>query len=86
MLLDLDQGSMSIWKNADKLGVMQAEGLRGPLFWSALLHRQGDSARIESADDELAACVAGGTSAGPVGILSPPANLVDLTRAMDEAC
>ncbi len=27
MLLDLDQGSMSIWKNGERLGVMQAEGL-----------------------------------------------------------
>ena len=33
MLLDLDQGSMTIWKNDVKLGVMQAEGLSGPLCW-----------------------------------------------------
>ena len=25
--LDLDQGSMTVWKNDEKLGVMQAEGL-----------------------------------------------------------
>jgi hypothetical protein len=31
MLLDLDQGSMSIWKNDVKMGVMHAEGLTGPL-------------------------------------------------------
>ena len=30
MLLDLDQGSMSLWKNGVELGVMQAEGLTGP--------------------------------------------------------
>ena len=34
MLLDLDQGSMTIWKNDVRLGVMQAEGLRGPLCWA----------------------------------------------------
>ena len=33
MLLDLDQGSMTLWKNDVKLGVMQAEGLSGPLCW-----------------------------------------------------
>ena len=38
MLLDLDQGSMSIWKNGERLGVMQAEGLRGPLCWAAGLY------------------------------------------------
>ena len=31
MLIDLDQGSMPVWKNDAKLGVMQAAGLRGPL-------------------------------------------------------
>ena len=36
MLLDLDQGSMTVWKNDEKLGVMQAEGLSGQ-EWSALL-------------------------------------------------
>ena len=30
MLLDLDQGSMSVWKNDIKLGVMTAKGLSGP--------------------------------------------------------
>jgi len=34
MLLDLDQGSMSICKNGERLGVMQAEGLTGPLCWA----------------------------------------------------
>ena len=27
MLLDLDQGSMSVWKGGVEMGVMQAEGL-----------------------------------------------------------
>ena len=35
MLLDLDQGSMTVWKNDDQLEVMQAEGLSGPLCWAA---------------------------------------------------
>jgi hypothetical protein len=62
MLLDLDQGSMSIWKNDEHLGVMVAEGLSGPLCWA------GDglvSARVESAPapasptkEELAAAIA----------------------------
>ena len=54
MLLDLDQGSMTVWKNDEKLRVMQAEGLSGPLCWAAEmmhlgLYGHGDSARIESA-------------------------------------
>ena len=47
-MLDLDQGSMTIWKNDGKLGVMQAEGLSGPLCW-AVVCGKGDSVRIESA-------------------------------------
>ena len=31
MLLDLDQGSMTVWKNGVKLGVIQVEGPSGPL-------------------------------------------------------
>ena len=46
MLLDLDQGSMTVWKNDEKLGVMQAEGLSGPYCWAADRY-DGDSARIE---------------------------------------
>ena len=51
ILLDLDQGSMTVWKNGEQLGVMQAEGLTGPLCWAVLLNSgsRGDSARIESA-------------------------------------
>ena len=48
MLLDLDQGSMAVWKNDQHLGVMQAEGLSGPLCWAIELYREG-SVRIESA-------------------------------------
>ena len=49
MLLDLDQGSKTIWKNDVKLGVMVAEGLKGPLCWAAPLYATGDRVRIESA-------------------------------------
>ena len=49
MLLDLDQGSMAVWKNDVKLGVMQAEGLSGPYCWSASVFYEGESARIDSA-------------------------------------
>ena len=50
MLLDLDQGSMTVWKNDEQLGVMRGRGadrsaLLGGLAWDAV----GDSARIESA-------------------------------------
>ena len=48
MLLDLDQGSMTVWKNDEKLGVMQAEGLSGPLCWAVSLWH-GTTARIASA-------------------------------------
>ncbi len=49
MLLDLDQGSMTVYKNDVQLGVMQAEGLTGPLCWAASMGWEGTSARIESA-------------------------------------
>ena len=62
MLLDLDQGSMTVWKNDVRLGVMQAEGLVGPLCWAVSLDDGGDSARSESTpapdsptEEELAA-------------------------------
>ena len=58
MLLDLDQGSMSVWKNGEQLGVMHAEGLTGPLCWAAVVVDQGDSARIESAPIPAAAAEA----------------------------
>ena len=49
MLLDLDQGSMTVWKNGELCGVMVAEGLIGPLCWAVSLEGEGHSARIESA-------------------------------------
>ena len=47
MLLDLDQGSMTVWKNDVKLGVMLAEGLSCPYCWAIVVAR--NSVRIESA-------------------------------------
>ena len=44
MLLDLDQGSMTVWKNDVKLGVMVGEGLSGLLCWAASPYANGDSA------------------------------------------
>ena len=38
---------MTVWKNGEQLGVMQAEGLTGPLCWAVSLYNS--SARIESA-------------------------------------
>jgi hypothetical protein len=49
LLLDLDQGSMTVYKNDERLGVM-ATGLSGEYCWAVVLSgRQGDSARIETA-------------------------------------
>ena len=48
MLLDLDQGSMRIYKDDEKLGVMVAEGLSGPLCWAVSMRREGESTRIDS--------------------------------------
>jgi hypothetical protein len=48
MLLDLDQGSMTVYKNDVRLGVM-ATGLSGEYSWAVGLCEDGDSARIEAA-------------------------------------
>ena len=37
MLLDLDQGSTTVWKNDAKLGAMQAEGRSGRLCWAIVV-------------------------------------------------
>ena len=65
MLLDLDQGSMTVWKNDERLGVMVPDGLTGPLCWAVLVFEAGNSVRIESApapesptEKELAAATA----------------------------
>ena len=48
MLLDLDEGSMTIWKNDVKLGVMVTEGLSGPFCWAAMLSTRNSRIRIDS--------------------------------------
>jgi hypothetical protein len=48
MLLDLDQGTMTVYKNDERLGVM-ATGLSGEYSWAVALYYGGDSTRIESA-------------------------------------
>ena len=48
LLLDFDQGSMTVYKNDERLGVM-ATGLSGEYSWAVTLWNQGNSARIEPA-------------------------------------
>ena len=48
LLLDLDQGSMTVYKNDERLGVMAATGLSGEYCWAVLLGVQGDSVRLEA--------------------------------------
>jgi hypothetical protein len=49
MLLDLDQGSMTVYKNDERLGVM-ATGLSGGEYcWGVALTDEGTSARIDAA-------------------------------------
>jgi hypothetical protein len=48
LLLDLDLGTMTVYKNDDRLGVM-ATGLSGGHSWAMSLWEQGDSAHIEAA-------------------------------------
>jgi hypothetical protein len=64
LLLDLGQGSMTVFKNDERLGVM-ATGLSGEYSWAVGLIEEGFSARIESATapaspsvEELARAVA----------------------------
>ena len=47
VLLDLDQGSMVVFKNDERLGVMVASGLSGEFCWAAALRFEGTAARIE---------------------------------------
>ena len=84
MLLNLDQGSMTIWKNDVKLGVMQVEGLSGPYCWAVSLFGQDDSMRIDSVpapppptEEELAAAKAWQEARSPTesGVPAPAATL-----------
>ena len=46
MLLDLDAGTLSIYKNGRRLGTM-LDGLSGEYCWTATMWDYGDSVRIE---------------------------------------
>ena len=56
MLLDLDQGSMTVYKNDERLGVM-ATGLSGEYSWAVALYKYGNSARIEATATPASATV-----------------------------
>jgi len=49
MLLDLDQGSMTLYKNGDLLGRMVAGGLSGEYCWAATMLFGWDTVRIGAA-------------------------------------
>jgi hypothetical protein len=49
LLLDLDQGSMTVCKNDERLGVMVRSGLSGEYCWAVSVGFQGGSVRIEHA-------------------------------------
>ena len=49
MLLDLDQGTMTVYKNDERLGVMATE-LSGEYSWAVSMWDQGISVRIEAAE------------------------------------
>ena len=49
LLLDLDVGSMTVYKNGERLGVMSGETvLSGEYCWAASLHTKHDLIRLES--------------------------------------
>ena len=49
MLLDFESGSMTVFRNDERLGVM-ATGLSGEYSWAVALYGQGAGARIEDAE------------------------------------
>ena len=60
MLLDLDQGCMTVWKNdVIKLGVLQSDGLRGPLCWAVEMREEGIQQRAHrvGADPCMLSCL-----------------------------
>ncbi len=64
LLLDLDQGSMTVYKNGEWIGVMRAAGLTGEYCWAASLGAAQDCVHINSkpvpdrTDQQLAAASA----------------------------
>lgn len=61
MLLDLDQGSMTVFKNDALLGVMVNSGLSGQYCWAATLYEFGDSIRIDASKPVPPVDLLGGT-------------------------
>ena len=51
LLLDLDEGSMTVYKNDERLGVMVPRGLSGEYCWAVSMPSLGGSACIEGADE-----------------------------------
>ena len=49
LLLDLDQGTMTAYKNDERLGVM-ATGLSGEYSWAVSVYGRSSSARVEAAE------------------------------------
>ena len=47
LLLDTTEGSLTVFVNDCKLGVMQSSGLTGSYRWATSMYRAGDSVRIE---------------------------------------
>ena len=78
MLLDLDQGSMTVWKNGEQLGVIQAEGLSGPLCWAVSLYRGAVIPRRRRAHRVRAGTrvADGGGAGGGKGVAGSPLMIV----------
>ena len=89
LLIDLDQGSMTVWKNDEKLGVMIAEGrgLSGPYCWAVSLHKldseQNDELDDEPQDDSSWLVKSTGSAVGYIGHIenSPTAEDLDAANA-----
>lgn len=46
LLLDLDKGSMAVYKNDERLGVMESSGLRGAYCWAVSMFSQGRACAV----------------------------------------
>ena len=53
LLLDLNIGTLTVFKNGNWLGVM-ATGLKGEFCWAIQMYNKGDSVRIEPAPEPTA--------------------------------
>ena len=49
ILLNLDKGSMTVYKNDTRLGVMASSGLHEKYCWAVVLAKPGENLRIEPA-------------------------------------